>query len=182
MDTSPRLQLFVPELPKIAAGLVARSLTVAVAESCTGGLLCAVLTSFPGSSDFFQGGIIAYTDSCKETLVGVPAAVIERYGAVSRETAEALATGVLSAMGTSIGIGITGYAGSDPDTGDPRDGEIHVALADTSGGRTSLSWRVVTRNQGRESNRAAAVKAALALLAESAGISPVGSSGSNSVG
>lgn len=85
--------------------------TVAVAESCTGGLLSARLTELPGSSDYLRGGIVAYSNEAKVELAGVPAELIERHGAVSTEVAEALATGAIERFRSDVGVGLTGIAG-----------------------------------------------------------------------
>jgi len=90
--------------------------TVAVAESCTGGLMAARLTERPGSSAYFAGGIVAYSNQAKVELVGVNAATIEQFGAVSAEVAEELANGAAERVGADVGIGITGIAGPDGGT------------------------------------------------------------------
>jgi len=91
-------------------------LTVAVAESCTGGLMAARLTERAGSSAYFVGGVVAYSNEAKSSLVGVDPALIERVGAVSTEVAEALAEGAAQRFGADVGIGITGVAGPDGGT------------------------------------------------------------------
>lgn len=96
---------------QVAAMLRERGLTVACAESCTGGLLLGRLTELPGSSDYVRGGLVVYADDVKTELAGVPDELIERFGAVSIEVAEALAEGVRERIGTDVGIGITGVAG-----------------------------------------------------------------------
>jgi nicotinamide-nucleotide amidase len=97
------------------AGLL-KGRTVAVAESCTGGLMAARLTERAGSSGYFLGGIVAYSNEAKVAQVGVEEALIARFGAVSTEVAEALADGAASRFGADIGIGITGIAGPDGGT------------------------------------------------------------------
>src|SRR5438132_6007263 len=84
---------------------------LAVAESCTGGLLGAALTDVPGSSDYFLGGVIAYADRVKRDQLGVPSVVLETEGAVSAGAAIAMATGVRTLLGADIGLSITGVAG-----------------------------------------------------------------------
>jgi nicotinamide-nucleotide amidase len=92
--------------------------TLAVAESCTSGLIGAAVTRVPGSSDYFLGGVQCYSNAVKTGLCGVPAALLEQHGAVSAETAEALARGIRAATGSSVGLSVTGIAGpgggSDP--------------------------------------------------------------------
>ena len=143
--------------------LVASQRTVAVAESCTGGLLGAVLTAVPGSSRYMRGGVIAYANDVKVALLGVPEPLIAREGAVSAEVAEAMAAGVRAATGADIGLGITGVAGPAAEEGKPA-GLVFVAIADQHGIRTGR----LDGDHGREGNRAAAVRAALRLLIEDA--------------
>jgi nicotinamide-nucleotide amidase len=95
-----------------------RGFTIATAESCTGGLVSARLTSLPGSSDVFVGGLVAYDDRIKLDGLGVPAEVLERHGAVSAETAAAMAAGVRTAIGADVGVSVTGVAG--PGGGTPQ--------------------------------------------------------------
>jgi nicotinamide-nucleotide amidase len=113
--------------------LVMRQKTVATAESCTGGLLSERLTRIPGSSNFFQGGVVAYSNELKTRLTGVPAQLIEEAGAVSRPVAQAMAEGIRNRAGASLGIGITGVAG--PGGGSPEKpvGLVFIALADELG-------------------------------------------------
>jgi nicotinamide-nucleotide amidase len=85
--------------------------TIAVAESCTGGLLAARLTDRPGASEYMMGGVVAYADEAKRTLAGVPAELIAAHGAVSPEVARALADGAIAAFDADIGVGLTGVAG-----------------------------------------------------------------------
>jgi nicotinamide-nucleotide amidase len=87
------------------------TMTIAVAESCTGGLLASRLTDVPGSSDYVERGVVCYSNRSKTELAGVPAALIAEHGAVSEPVATALAEGIRSRAGTNIGIGITGIAG-----------------------------------------------------------------------
>jgi nicotinamide-nucleotide amidase len=90
-----------------------RGLTLAAAESCTGGLVSARLTSVPGSSAVFQGGVVSYADGVKESALGVPHDVLERHGAVSAEAAKAMAEGARERLGADIGVSVTGIAGPD---------------------------------------------------------------------
>ncbi len=101
----------VPLAEHVLALLRARSLHVAVAESCTAGLVGAALASIPGSSDVLLGGVIAYANDLKQRLLGVPAELIAEFGAVSAECAAAMATGARSATGAEVGISVTGVAG-----------------------------------------------------------------------
>jgi len=120
--------------------LVARALlgppvrTVAVAESCTGGLMAARLTDRAGSSAYVLGGVVAYSNDAKVALAGVPASLIERFGAVSPEVAEALAAGAAERFGADFGIGITGIAGPGGGTPDKPVGTVCLCVAAGSEG------------------------------------------------
>jgi nicotinamide-nucleotide amidase len=111
-----------------------RNLTLATAESCTGGLLAQRLTSIPGSSRYFLGGAVVYSDALKTTFAEVPAALVASKGPVSSEVAGALAEGIRSRTGASLGISITGIAGPGPGTPGPDAdkpiGLVYIALAD----------------------------------------------------
>ena len=97
---------------EVVAGLL-EGRTIAVGESCTAGLLAARLTERPGSSAYFLGGVVAYSDQAKRELLGVPGAMLAEHGAVSRQVAEAMADGAIERFGADCGIGITGIAGPD---------------------------------------------------------------------
>ena len=113
--------------------LVMRQKTVAVAESCTGGLLSERLTRVPGSSNYFLGGMVCYSNELKATLAGVPADLIAEHGAVSLAVAQAMAEGVRKRTGASLGIGITGVAGPGGGTPEKPVGLVFIALADENG-------------------------------------------------
>jgi nicotinamide-nucleotide amidase len=112
-----------------------KSLTLAVAESCTGGLLAAALTEIAGSSDVFDRGFVTYTDAAKQAMLGVPAAVLKAHGAVSRETAEAMAAGVLARAPVDLAVAITGIAGPGGSTAAKPVGLVHTSAAARDGGR-----------------------------------------------
>jgi len=113
--------------------LVMRQKTVAVAESCSGGLLAERLTRNSGSSNFFLGGAICYSNALKTSLAGVPTTLIEEHGAVSQPVAQAMAEGIRARTGASLGVGITGIAG--PAGGSPEKpvGLVFIGLADERG-------------------------------------------------
>lgn len=108
-------------------------LTFALAESCTGGLVAAMVTEVPGSSAFFMGGVVAYSNSAKEELLGVGAALLAEHGAVSAEVAEAMADGARSRFGTDLAASVTGIAGPDGDGTTKPVGLTYVAVATPAG-------------------------------------------------
>jgi len=112
----------------------ARGLTIGTAESCTGGLVAARLTSIPGSSEAFRGAIVAYHDDVKRDELGVPAELIARHGAISAEVAEAMAAGVRTRLGVDLGLSVTGVAGPGGGTPDKPVGLVYVHVSGESGG------------------------------------------------
>jgi len=120
--------------------LVERGETFSVAESCTGGVLAAEATTVPGSSRWFRGGWVVYSDALKRQLAGIDAATLERHGAVSEAVARRLAEAVRERCDTDWGIGITGIAGPDGGSEDKPVGLVHVALASRE---TTQHWRTV---------------------------------------
>jgi len=109
--------------------LVARRMTLAVAESCTGGLIAKRITDNPGSSAYFAGGVVAYSNSAKSTLLGVSSAMLEECGAVSDRVVRAMAEGARARFGADIGVATTGIAGPDGGTDAKPVGLVHLALA-----------------------------------------------------
>ena len=95
----------------IGSLLVNHGLTIVTAESCTGGLIAHLITNVPGSSGYFLGGVVPYSNALKRDLLGVPDATLERYGAVSEETALAMAQGARERFGSDIAVSVTGIAG-----------------------------------------------------------------------
>jgi nicotinamide-nucleotide amidase len=122
---------------QVAALLAGR--TIAVAESCTGGLLSARVTERPGSSAYFAGGVVAYSNEAKISLVGVDADLIARFGAVSAEVAEALALGAIDRFGADVGVGLTGIAGPDGGTPEKPVGLVCFSVAERDGARLTRS-------------------------------------------
>jgi nicotinamide-nucleotide amidase len=108
---------------------------VAVAESCTGGLLGSRITARPGSSDYFLGGVISYSDRAKIDLLQVPPGVLAQYGAVSEEVAGAMAEGARSALRADFALSITGVAGPDGGTPEKPVGLVYLACAGPDGTR-----------------------------------------------
>jgi competence/damage-inducible protein CinA-like protein len=116
--------------------------TVAVAESCTGGLMSARLTERPGSSAYFPGGVVAYSNAAKVALAGVDATLIERFGAVSTEVAEALAEGAAEHFDADFGVGITGIAGPDGGTEEKPVGTVCFSVCERRGTRITRSTQL----------------------------------------
>jgi nicotinamide-nucleotide amidase len=112
----------------------ARGLTIATAESCSGGLVAARLTSVPGSSDVVLGGIVAYSNGVKESELGVPAELIERHGAVSAEVAAAMARGARERLGAGVAVSVTGIAGPGGGTPEKPVGLVYVHAEGPDGG------------------------------------------------
>jgi nicotinamide-nucleotide amidase len=119
----------------VARVLTENRATIAVAESCTGGLLAERLTNIPGSSSYFLGGVVCYSNELKSALVNVPAELIESKGAVSPEVALALAEGIRKTTGATIGVGVTGIAGPGGGTPEKPVGLVHIGIADERGPR-----------------------------------------------
>jgi nicotinamide-nucleotide amidase len=119
----------------VARALTENRATIAVAESCTGGLLAERLTNIPGSSVYFLGGVVCYSNELKSALVDVPAELIESKGAVSPEVALALADGIRKRTGATIGVGVTGIAGPGGGTPEKPVGLVHIGIADERGPR-----------------------------------------------
>ena len=140
--------------------------TLAVAESCTGGMLSKQLTDIPGSSGYFLGSVVSYSNSVKQALVDVPRKALDRYGAVSKEVASAMAKGVRAAMGSTWGLSITGIAG--PGGGSPSKpvGLVYISLAGPHRART-LEFHF---RGSRDVIRQRTVLAALDLLRQIGGI------------
>jgi len=150
------------ELLEVLAGrlLRERGLTLATAESCTGGLVADRITDVPGSSDYYMGSVIAYADRVKETLLQVRPETLGEHGAVSREVAIEMASGVLRAVGADVGLAITGIAGPGGGTAEKPVGLVYIALVGPEG-----QW--VERHlwpAGRRDNKLHSAEAALDLL------------------
>lgn len=150
-------------LAHIATSLLARKQTVATAESCTGGLLGAALTRLPGSSAWYSGGIVAYSNALKTRLLDVPVEVLAAHGAVSSAAARAMAEGARRKCQVDYAISVTGIAGPDGGTPAKPVGLVHMAVASHSG--TAVFEHLFPGS--RAEIRAAAVGAALRHLLES---------------
>jgi nicotinamide-nucleotide amidase len=139
-----------------------RGLRVATAESCTGGLVAGALTEIAGSSDVVDRGFVTYSNAAKEAMLGVPAATLDRYGAVSGETAAAMVKGALKNSLADIVVSITGIAGPGGGTKQKPVGLVYFAAGRRGGKR--LARRRLYGNIGRRRVRACSVAQALAML------------------
>jgi len=149
------------ELPHVVVGLLReRGLTLALAESCTGGLLSARLTDVPGASAVLERGFVTYSNRAKVEETGVDPALLERHGAVSEEVAAALAAGARRVAGADVGVGITGIAGPDGGTAEKPVGLVFVAASGAAGTRVRRS----IFPGGRERVRFQATQVALEML------------------
>lgn len=149
-------------LDQLAAALLARQQTLATAESCTGGLVGAALTGLPGSSAWYLGGVIAYANDLKVRLLGVPADVLAAHGAVSLETARAMAAGARAATGADFAVSITGIAGPAGGTPEKPVGLVFIGVAAPHGTATFKHHFSGSRAEIRQ----AATEAALRHLLE----------------
>jgi nicotinamide-nucleotide amidase len=121
----------------VGALLQQRRLKIAVAESCTGGLIVARLTNIAGSSGYFERGAVTYSNASKTEMLGVPTELIARHGAVSSETAAAMARGIRDAAKTELGLSVTGIAGPDGGSEEKPVGLVYTALASSQGVKTA---------------------------------------------
>ena len=134
----------------VGALLTQRKRTLAVAESCTGGLISGRITNIAGSSAYFERGVVVYSNAAKTELLGVPADLIERYGAVSREVAKAMAQGMRERAKTDLGLAVTGIAGPSGGTTEKPVGLVYIALATIDGVTVSEDRILGTRSQVRQ--------------------------------
>ena len=114
---------------EVAKLLVSLKLTIAVAESCTGGLICHRLTNIPGSSDYLHMGIVAYSNRSKVEFLGVPEQIIIEHGAVSEACVRAMAVGIRGLARTDLGLSVSGIAGPTGGSAEKPVGTVHMALA-----------------------------------------------------
>lgn len=143
------------------SALKERGLHVALAESCTGGLVAKMLTDVPGASEVFECGVVSYANRIKSNVLGVPATLMEEHSVVSAPVAVAMARGVRNLGEADLGIGITGVAGPGPD-GEHPEGEIFVALSD---GETDHVVHLQTGTTDRRAeNRRTAAETAFSLI------------------
>jgi nicotinamide-nucleotide amidase len=156
----PTAEALVAVAREIQTACLAHGLTLATAESCTGGLVSHVLTEVPGSSGYFLGGVVSYSDGAKAALLGVPETTLARYGAVSAQAARAMAIGARTRVGADIAVAVTGIAGPAGGTPDKPVGLTFIALAAAQGGRLERHvW-----SGGRAANKRSSAEAALRLV------------------
>lgn len=164
--TAPQGLLTGPseDLERLAARLqalaIGRGVTVATAESCTGGLVGHLITAIPGSSSYYLGGVISYADAVKERLLAVPQEALQSHGAVSAQVARAMAEGVRSSLGADLALAVTGVAGPDGGTPAKPVGLTYLALAGPAG--TDVQRHVWAGD--RAVNKARSAEAALRML------------------
>jgi len=133
-----------------------RGWTLSIAESCTGGLICDRITDVSGSSDYFEGGMITYSNKSKAKHLGIPLQDIEKYGAVSPQVAKKMARGVRKTFGTTFGLSTTGVAGPTGGTKRAPIGRVFIGLTH---GRRSWVWKEDFKGNRREIKEKAAEKA-----------------------
>src|SRR5579863_1100243 len=164
--------MFAAELGDRARALITllrdRRIKIATAESCTGGLVAALLTEIPGSSAVVERGFVVYSNEAKEDLLGVAATTLRAHGAVSAETARAMAEGALAHSRADIAVSITGVAGPDGGTPQKPVGLVHFGFAGRDGRIEAVEKRY--GDIGRTAVRLAAVRTALELLEQAAGL------------
>ena len=138
-----------------------KNIRIVTAESCTGGLIAGLLTEIPGSSDVVERGFVTYSNEAKEEALGVPAALLRKYGAVSDRVARAMADGALRQARAQLAIAVTGIAGPTGGSADKPVGLVYIALAD---GRDISSHEFRFGDIGRGEVRLATVREAIKLL------------------
>ncbi|MEF3697787.1 CinA family protein [Desulfolutivibrio sp.] len=152
-------------VPRLAALLTEGQLSLATAESCTGGLVGHILTNQLGASDWYLGGVVAYANSIKTGLLGVPGAILASAGAVSRETVLAMAEGARKATGAACAVAVSGLAGPDGGTPDKPVGTVWMAFA-TPGETDAQCFQFTgSREEIKAKTAAAALGNLLARLA-----------------
>ena len=165
--SAPLDHALLDEAAALLRGLQARGLTVATAESCTGGLVSAAITAIPGSSATLLAGYVTYSNAAKARMLGVPEAALASFGAVSEPVARAMAEGALRDSGADLAVSVTGIAGPGGATPGKPVGLVHFAAA-RRGGATMARHHVFPG--GREAVRAASALEAMRMLAKAGGL------------
>ena len=153
-------------MKKLQKALLTSKLTVACAESCTGGLVAKLLTDLPGSSRVFKGGLVTYCDEMKNALLGVKAETLQTYHAVSHQTAEEMARGALEKTGADVAVSTTGVAGPAGDDSGKPVGTVYIGLAVRTEEGLRVSAEEYRFSGSRNAVRRKAAREALRLLAE----------------
>ena len=135
---------------QLADHLRSSGLTLALAESCTGGLIAARITALAGSSAYFAGAVVAYSNQVKEQVLRVPATLLKQYGAVSEPVARAMADGVRGLIGSDLALAVTGIAGPDGGTEEKPVGTVIIAISDRLGSQVEQFRFAGTRGQVRD--------------------------------
>lgn len=142
MDTAKTVEYIVETLAK-------KGLTIATAESCTGGMAASTIIDYPGASSVFMNGIVSYSNNAKMKFLGVKAETLEKYGAVSAQTAAEMCEGTARVSGTDIGISTTGVAGPGGGTPEKPVGTVYIGIHTPSGTFTKLLQLSGTRAEIR---------------------------------
>ena len=150
---------------RLVAACKEKGVTVATAESCTGGLVAGRITAVPGASAVFLGGVVSYANAAKRDVLGVPQEVLDRVGAVSAECAEAMAQGARARLKADAAVSVTGIAGPDGGTPQKPVGLVYLGVATAAGVRTEC----LRLSGDREAIRRQAVEGALELLLKAVG-------------
>jgi nicotinamide-nucleotide amidase len=158
----PDFNALVAQATLLLATLRQNKMVLATAESCTGGLIAAILTEVPGSSDAFERGFVTYSNAAKTELLGVPPKLLAEHGAVSEETARAMAMGAISHSPAGIAFAVTGVAGPNGGSEAKPVGLVHLAAANRSGKVIHRELRL--GDIGRSQIRRASVAAAFDLV------------------
>ena len=159
---TPEFEALVGEASDLISACRGKGLTLAAAESCTGGLIAAILTEVPGASDVFERGFVTYSNDAKTAQIGVPAALIQEHGAVSEAVARAMAAGALVHSRADLSLAVTGVAGPGGGTAVKPVGLVHLAAAKRGG--PVLHREIRIGDVGRRAIRLTSVAEAFALL------------------
>lgn len=151
---------------RVGRACLARGTTIGTAESCTGGLVAHWITEVPGSSGYFLGGVVSYSNDVKRALIDVPIGVLEAHGAVSAQVAVAMAIGARGRVGADLAVAVTGVAGPDGGTADKPVGLTYVAVADDRGEAVRRFLWAGERSANKRASAEAALRAILERLDE----------------
>lgn len=151
---------------RVGAACHAAGLTVATAESCTGGLIAHLLTEIPGSSTYLRGGIVAYANEIKRDVLDVPADVLAAHGAVSAQVAMAMADGARRHLGVDVAVSATGVAGPAGGSDEKPVGLTYIAVADEAGSVVQRHHWTLDRSGNKRASAAAALALVLARLGD----------------